>query len=164
MNVSGWMLGQAQQFFVALLSGLCLAFFYDLYQGLLRRGRHLRRGLFLRDTGFGLCMVALALLLWFGLTDGSLRLAVFFWMLLGALFYVWLFSPRLHTELWFLHRKKPDPRPKQPRKTPHKSSKRQPKAWNKRAAGKILRWGQKLRNRASRAKEGEESKKDEICH
>ena len=94
-------MAQLHQLGIALLSGLGYAFCYDLYRGMLLRKRQLRRQLWLQDLLFGLSLILLALLLWFGLTDGSLRLSVFLWMSLGVLLYRTLLAPFLHTERWF---------------------------------------------------------------
>lgn len=141
MIAADWMWGQLWQLSVSILAGLVLGFCYDIYRGILARERRFRQDYWWRDLLFGLCVILLALLLWFGLTDGSLRLSVFVWMAAATLFYRWLLSPFLHPEKW-MRRKTKGPAGKEKKKSKKKSHKK-PRQWNIKAARKtILAWRQ----------------------
>ena len=157
MIAGDWMLLQTWQLTVSLLAGFSLGLCYDLYRGILARERRFRQDYWWRDLLFGLCAILLSLLLWFSLTDGSLRLSVFLWMAGAVLFYRWHLSPLLHPEKWLQQkRKKPAPKIKKSSKKPAKK----PKQWNITMGRKALLLCQSLQNR--RRKREEESPEEKI--
>lgn len=134
MSTEGWWTQQIGQLATALAVGVCLAFGYGLYRGLLQRKRRRSRSrYFFADLLFGTAATVVALLLWFTLTDGSLRFLVFLWMALGALLYQKIFAPLVHPETW---RKNPRRKPPSPRKKHSKKSIQT--RWNVRFAGWLI--------------------------
>lgn len=146
MIAPDWMFEQVWQLAIATACGLVLGFFYDCYQGCLARTRRRsRESYLLLDLLFGLFAIVLTLILWFGLTDGSLRLSVIFWMSGGGLLYAWLLSPFLRI------RKHIAGRVSKRREQPGFQRRiRRRRAWNVALARRTLRGWHGLRQRFSR--------------
>ncbi|MDO4732805.1 MAG: spore cortex biosynthesis protein YabQ [Bacillota bacterium] len=137
MSAPGWMQQQLWQLLLSLLIGLGLGLSYDLYRGILGRSHPLPGDYWWRDLLFSLCCSILALLLWFGLSDGSLRPAVFAWMGSALLLYFLLLRPRLRAEKWMQNKQKPRALREKKAQQPPKTGKQ----WNLKAARKLcLGW------------------------
>ena len=144
MIAPDWMAEQLWQLGIAVVSGLILGILYDCYRGILaRKRRRSRRSYFFRDLCFGLLAILLALLLWFGLTDGSLRLSVLLWMLGGALFYAWLLSPFLGIYKYFVGRGAAN----RPTRSYFRRRRFHRRHWNVVLARRVLKYRMRLRQR-----------------
>lgn len=99
---AGLLLEQLSQMSAALLAGCACGLAFDLYQKICygTARRPLRPAAYWRgDLLFGLALLVVWLLFWFGCTDGSLRWAVLLWVVIGAALYFFLLRRRVDA-LW----------------------------------------------------------------
>lgn len=92
------MLNQLSQISAALIAGVLAGLSFDIYQRLCYMGKkkHRKPRAYIKgDIIFTLTLIALLLMFWFTLTNGSLRWSVFVWLAIGMALYLALFRYRL---------------------------------------------------------------------
>ena len=92
------LISQISQMAAALLAGFGGGIAFDIYQRLCygTTKRRIRPAAYIKgDLLFGLTITALWLLFWFSCTDGSLRVSVFIWLVIGFALYFGLFRQRM---------------------------------------------------------------------
>ncbi|MBS1348586.1 MAG: hypothetical protein HP052_03860 [Firmicutes bacterium] len=92
------LISQISQMAAALLAGFGGGIAFDIYQRLCygTTKRRLRPSAYIKgDLLFSLAITALWLLFWFSCTDGSLRVSVFIWLVIGFALYFGLFRQRV---------------------------------------------------------------------
>ncbi len=147
--------GQLYQMAAALIAGMAGGACFCLYQYLVF-GRHkgrkkvLRRKYMLKDGLFGIGLLVLWLIFWFGFTDGSLRAAVFIWLALGFAIFILLIYPNW-LKLWHIL---PHPDKRLIRKKETKATRKLPvdKLLNGGAAA-YLKFNGEIRNKSISLKE-----------
>ena len=117
-------LAQVSQMSAALLAGFFGGIAFDLYQrlcyGTTKRRR--RPTAYLKgDLIFGIILIGLWLLFWFTCTDGSIRVSVFIWLVVGAILYFGIFRQKVSALIHKLPRRQKESQGKlSPKQHPRK--------------------------------------------